>query len=141
MVTRNFSFLCSFLMISHILVIIRASQINDSGDVSSILPSGKKMPRFSWNTLPVAFHSSNVTAPTGMYNSESLKTLARYSMVTIEKWQGINGLFPDDSFNWQNCQNGTDVTHCGCCTEDNIVAVGNWIITSLTPRVVYQPAV
>jgi len=82
------------------------------------------MPRFSWNTLPVAFHSSNVSAPIGMYNAESLNILARYSMVTIEKWQGMNGLFPNNSFNWLNCQNGTDVTNCGCCTEDNIVEVG-----------------
>ena len=85
------------------------------------------MPRFSWNTLPVAFHSSNVSAPIGMYNTESLNILARYSMVTIEKWQGMNGLFPNNSFNWLNCQNGTDVTNCGCCTEDNIVEVGKAI--------------
>jgi len=48
-------------------------------------------------------------------------------MVTIEKWQGMNGLFPNNSFNWLNCQNGTDATNCGCCTEDNIVEVGKAI--------------
>ena len=86
-----------------------------------------KMPRFSWDTLPVSFHCSNSSAPIGMYNPESLEVLAKYSVVEIEKWQGMDGLFPDKDINWQNCQNGTDVSKCGCCTEDNIVSVGKAI--------------
>ena len=49
---------------------------------------GVPMPRFSWDTLPVIFHSSNTTAPDGMYSPESLKILAKYAVVTIEKYQG-----------------------------------------------------
>ena len=74
---------------------------------------GQNMPRFSWDTLPVAYHGSNTTAPKGMYSPESLKVLAKFAVVTLEKYQGING-FPG---NWQTCQNGTDVSKCGCCIE------------------------
>ena len=84
---------------------------------------GQKMPRFSWDTLPVAYHGSNTTAPKGMYSPESLKVLAKFAVVTLEKYQGING-FPGK---WNECQNGTDVSKCGCCIEDNIVDVGKEI--------------
>ena len=57
--------------------------------------SGVPMPRFSWDTLPVIFHSSNSTAPNGMYSPEALKVLAKYSVVTIEKYQGSGGFFPN----------------------------------------------
>jgi len=83
---------------------------------------GQQMPRFSFDTLPVAYHGSNTTAPDGMYSPESLEVLARFAMVTLEKYQGINGLGQ-----WDECQNGTDVSNCGCCTEDLIVAVAEEI--------------
>ena len=85
--------------------------------------TGQKMLRFSWDTLPVAYHGSNTTAPKGMYSPESLKVLAKFAVVTLEKYQGING-FPGK---WNQCQNGTDVSKCGCCIEDNIVDVGKEI--------------
>lgn len=95
---------------------------------SSLSPiSTFKMPRFSWNTLPVSFHSSNETAPNGMYSPESLKILAKYPLVTIEKYQGEERFFPNPNVRLPNCQNGTNVTLCGCCVEDNIVAVGRAI--------------
>jgi len=83
----------------------------------------QKMPRFSWGTIPVAHHGCNTSAPIGMYSPESLRTLAKFAIVTLEKWQGING-FPT---RWDKCQNGTNVSTCGCCTEDNIVAVAKEI--------------
>jgi hypothetical protein len=43
------------------------------------------MPRFSWSTLPVFYHSANAT---GLFNSTSLSTIARYPLVTLEKYQG-----------------------------------------------------
>ena len=43
-----------------------------------------KLPPFSWDTLPVFFHSCNVT---GLYSEESIKTIAKFDMVTIEKSQ------------------------------------------------------
>ena len=50
-------------------------------------------PQFSWDTLPVFFHSSNAS---GLYNENSLKTIAKYSMVTIEKWQSFDVNTTDD---------------------------------------------
>ena len=40
-------------------------------------------PFFSWETIPLAFHGANRS---GLYNQETVKTLAKYQMVTIEKW-------------------------------------------------------
>jgi len=82
------------------------------------------MPKFSWDTLPVAWHGSN---PSGMYSPDSLQILSKFPTVTIEKWQGLDELFPDEEINWENCQNGTDVSKCGCCAEDMIVEVGKAI--------------
>ena len=42
------------------------------------------LPTFSWDTLPVFFHSCNET---GFYSQESLKTIAKFQMVTIAKAQ------------------------------------------------------
>ena len=36
------------------------------------------LPPFSWDTLPVAFHSCNSTAP---WTADKIEELARYSMV------------------------------------------------------------
>ena len=51
------------------------------------------LPQFSWDTLPVFFHSSNST---GQYNDDAMKIIARYSMVTIEKWMGYDVKNVDD---------------------------------------------
>ena len=61
--------------------------------ISSISFAKAALPPFSWDTLPVFFHSSNCT---GQYNNDALKTTARYSMVTIEKWMGYNVENVDD---------------------------------------------
>ena len=41
--------------------------------------------RFNWSTVPVFFHADNFT---GDWNEESLLQLAKYPIVTIEKWMG-----------------------------------------------------
>lgn len=51
------------------------------------------LPVFSWETLPVFFHSSNAS---GMYTEEALQVIARYPMVTIEKWQSYDIKTIDD---------------------------------------------
>ena len=55
-----------------------------------------KLPMFSWDTLPVYFHSSNASGP---YTEESLKTIAKFQMVTIEKWQSylVPGVDDEDA--------------------------------------------
>jgi len=85
---------------------------------SANLSNGSNMPRFSWDTLPVAWHGSN---PSGMFSPENIQRLAKYPVVSIEKWQALDELYPDPDLTWLNCQHGTDVSKCGCCTEDKIV--------------------
>ena len=51
------------------------------------------LPQFSWDTLPVFFHSSNKT---GQYNKDALQTIAKFQMATIEKWMGIDINDTDD---------------------------------------------
>lgn len=46
------------------------------------------MPRFSWDTIPVFFHSSNSTGP---FTDAAIKFMAKYPMVTVEKFQGPCG--------------------------------------------------
>uniref|UniRef100_A0A1X7VF50 Uncharacterized protein n=1 Tax=Amphimedon queenslandica TaxID=400682 RepID=A0A1X7VF50_AMPQE len=54
-----------------------------------------KLPMFSWDTLPVFFHSGNES---GLYSEESIKTIAKFPMVTIEKFQSdlIPGVDDED---------------------------------------------
>ena len=49
---------------------------------SAYTPRG---PRFSWDTIPCFFHSSNSSGP---MSSASLALMAKFPMVTIEKFQG-----------------------------------------------------
>lgn len=42
-------------------------------------------PHFSWDTLPVFVHTSNCSGPA---SDHAIETLARFSLVTIEKFQG-----------------------------------------------------
>ena len=51
------------------------------------------LPQFSWDTLPVFFHSSNST---GQYNEDALKVIAKFQMATIEKWMGYDVKNVDD---------------------------------------------
>ena len=51
------------------------------------------LPQFSWDTLPVFFHSSNYS---GQYNDDALKVIAKFQMVTIEKCMGLEVKNVDD---------------------------------------------
>jgi hypothetical protein len=49
-------------------------------------------PFFSWDTIPLAFHGANRS---GLYNETTVQTLAKYQLVTIEKWYtACGGLHP-----------------------------------------------
>ena len=48
-------------------------------------PPRPRMPAFSWAHLPVFYHSSNCS---GLFNASSLAILARYPLVTFEKYTG-----------------------------------------------------
>jgi len=43
-------------------------------------------PRFSWDTVPVFYHSCNFT---GTYNDDALKIVSKFPLVTIEKGQQV----------------------------------------------------
>ena len=51
------------------------------------------LPQFSWDTLPVFFHSSNQT---GQYSKDALQTIAKFKMATIKKWMGYDVKGTDD---------------------------------------------
>lgn len=42
-------------------------------------------PKFSWDTLPVFIHGSNQTGP---INEEAIALMAKFPLVTVEKFQG-----------------------------------------------------
>jgi len=79
-----------------------------------------KFPPFSWDTLPVAWHSDN--GDSHQWTDDELHTLAKYSAVTFEKTQGGN-FFPPEvgGHKGLTCQNGTDTSGCGCCEEDYLI--------------------
>lgn len=82
--------------------------------------AGTRLPDHSWDTLPVAWHSAldaEVLSPAAIAN------LSRYPLVTLEKTAG------SAAYGWPHglplaCQNGTDLSACGCCAEDHFVAQG-----------------
>ena len=49
--------------------------------------SGAVLPQFSWDTLPVFFHSANLSGP---YSADAIRVLAKYAMVTIDQAQGFH---------------------------------------------------
>ena len=61
--------------------------------VALVSSSTAILPQFSWDTLPVFFHSSNSSGP---YSDEAIRVIAKYQMVTIEKWQGFDVKGTDD---------------------------------------------
>ena len=63
--------------------------------VFSAYPTWGALPKFSWDTLPVFFHSSNSS---GQYNEKALQTIAKFQMATIEKWMGyyVQGIDDED---------------------------------------------
>ena len=51
----------------------------------------RKLPAFSWDTLPVGWHSSNSS---GVWAKEQVEVLARYAIITLEKMQGTDLVVP-----------------------------------------------
>lgn len=47
-----------------------------------------KGPTWSWDTFPAFFHSADVGGPGGGFTEAALKTMTKFPMVTMEKWQG-----------------------------------------------------
>ena len=62
---------------------------------ATIHASRAALPQFSWDTLPVFFHSSNSS---GQYSNDALQVIAKFQMATIEKWMGqdVQGVDDED---------------------------------------------
>ena len=63
--------------------------------LSMVVLCSAKLPQFSWDTVPVFFHSGNES---GLYSQEALQTMAKFQMVTIEKFQSyqVQGIDDED---------------------------------------------
>jgi hypothetical protein len=71
-----------------------------------------QFPKHSWDTFPVSFHSGrpNTHGPTGLeWLPEDLEALARYPLVTIEKWHGSQAFSTDICQNTGDCQTPSNV--------------------------------
>ena len=75
--------------------------------------------QFSWDHVPVFFHTSNTTGP---FNQETLELMAKFPLVTIEKYQG-----PDSGVHYPAEQ-------WVCCEEDRIVQALK-AVKSINPNV------
>lgn len=63
-----------------------------------------RAPVHSWDTVPVSFHSSSkATGPAGVFSAEDLAVIARFPLVTVEKWQGSQARRQDGTpvFLWE----------------------------------------
>jgi hypothetical protein len=107
-------------------------------------------PAFSWDTLPVAWHSSNTS---GVWTDMQTHILAKYAMVTLEKMQGLNYVVPANTLHsrcprdpWclYSCQNVTDLSRCMITAtgpgpvvgvEEQMIAAGK-AIKLINPKVV-----
>ena len=78
-------------------------------------PGGRRMPKFSWDTLPVGWHSSNSS---GLWAPEQVEVLARYAIITLEKMQGTDLVVPaatraHKGLYWcQDINNESDLSAC-----------------------------
>eukprot|EP01052_Picozoa_sp_SAG31_P055009 SAG31_NODE_14951_length_778_cov_2.773196_1_plen_132_part_10 len=92
------------------------------------------LPAFSWQTLPVAWHSSSSIS---RYTEQQIEELARYQMVTLEKFQNLRAIVPAATLlhdysspaGLYACQDNItgNLSRCGCCEEDEIIAVARKI--------------
>jgi hypothetical protein len=75
----------------------------------------RRMPVFSWDTLPVGWHSSNSS---GVWAPEQVEVLARYAIITLEKMQGTDLVVPAATrarkgLYWcQDINNESDLSAC-----------------------------
>lgn len=83
-------------------------------------------PQHSWETFPVSFHASrsNTYGPTGLeWLPEDLEALARYPLVTIEKWHGSEAF----STNVCNMTGNCKTTNVFAWEEDAWIAAARQI--------------
>lgn len=75
----------------------------------------RRMPHFSWETLPVGWHSSNAS---GVWSEAEIKTLSRYAIITLEKDQGTDLVVPPSTLARKGmywCQSIDDESDLSAC--------------------------
>ncbi|XP_065183723.1 uncharacterized protein LOC135814525 [Sycon ciliatum] len=84
-----------------------ASGVNCKSPPATALPNAPPPNvQFSWDHVPVFIHTSNTTGP---FNDQALQIMAKFPIVTIEKYQGPNSGYHYPAEKWV------------CCEEDRIV--------------------
>ena len=76
--------------------------------------SSTALPQFSWDTMPVFFHSCNTS---GQYNDESVKIIAKFQMATVEKSMGRDLANEDVMATYEFLPT--------CLTNDKICGIGS----------------
>jgi len=66
------------MLLQWILVLV-LRHLCEASDANPAMPT----PYFSWDTIPLAFHGANIAR---LYNEAEVEQLAKYQMVTLEKW-------------------------------------------------------
>jgi hypothetical protein len=102
---------------------------SDDGDDGGGRVTTTVRPEHSWATLPVAWHSALSDA---VMSPDAVKNLSKFPLITLEKSAGSAAL------NWKHglplsCENGTDLTACGCCEEDLMITQARQI-KALNPK-------
>ena len=89
---------------------------------------------FSWDTVMPFFHADNTTGP---YSDEAIRSIARFPLVTLEKWHGACGDFQSTNKSGR-CPDISLETY-PCCEEQTITSDLRRVkaISPNTTRVVY----
>ena len=70
------------------LLLAAAAAVSTSSAAAASPCSTCRGPAFSWDTVPKFIHTSNSTGPV---NQDALALMAKFAMVTVEKFQGACG--------------------------------------------------
>jgi hypothetical protein len=74
---------------------------------------------FSWDTVQPFFHADNVTGP---FSDQAIASIARFPLVTLEKWHGAcAGARLNRSNRGDHCPS-TSRDHYPCCEEQRIIS-------------------
>ena len=101
-----------------VIVLRLGASLPEGPSTTATEPPGmqpRRMPKFSWDTLAVGWHSSNAS---GLWGEDDVKTLSRYSIVTLEKMQGVDFVVPASTlahkalYFCQDIENEADLSAC-----------------------------
>lgn len=100
------------LLLQSFILVPMIVATGDAASSSSPQCQSCRGPVHSWDTFPVSFHSSrpNTHGPTGLeLSAADLTALAKYPLVTLEKWQGDHAFSTNVCNETGNCNSTTNV--------------------------------